>query len=180
MSGRLRWITESAIPRVDRWVEGVTRCRNRPAIPRPSQIRTCRAGLMACQRIRLCPRPYSLVGRGLRPHRGTRGSEAGGRVEEAGENGQLTAEYNSVLPERSSSTCITERRTPPTAHGVPRRAPRRVALHQRPGGSPRAGPRRAVTRGMLGAFGRRAQHRYGGHIPWTSEWDSASTRPSTG
>ncbi len=25
--------------------------------------------------------------------------------------------------------------------------------------------------GMLGAFGRRAQHRYGGLTPWISEWD---------
>jgi hypothetical protein len=27
--------------------------------------------------------------------------------------------------------------------------------------------------GMLGAFGRRAKHRYGGNKPWQSEWDSA-------
>ncbi len=26
--------------------------------------------------------------------------------------------------------------------------------------------------GMLGAFGRRAQHRYGGQTPWISEWDA--------
>jgi len=25
--------------------------------------------------------------------------------------------------------------------------------------------------GMLGAFGRRANHRYGGRTPWTTEWD---------
>lgn len=25
--------------------------------------------------------------------------------------------------------------------------------------------------GMLGAFGRRAKHRYGGQRPWTSDWD---------
>jgi hypothetical protein len=27
--------------------------------------------------------------------------------------------------------------------------------------------------GMLGAFGRRAKHRYGGLTPWVSEWDPA-------
>jgi hypothetical protein len=27
--------------------------------------------------------------------------------------------------------------------------------------------------GMLGAFGRRANHRYGGRAPWDSEWDPA-------
>jgi hypothetical protein len=29
-------------------------------------------------------------------------------------------------------------------------------------------------RGMLGAFGRRANHRYGGHKPWDEEWDPAA------
>ncbi len=28
--------------------------------------------------------------------------------------------------------------------------------------------------GMLGAFGRRAEHRYGGSKPWESEWDPAA------
>lgn len=28
--------------------------------------------------------------------------------------------------------------------------------------------------GMLGAFGRRAEHRYGGRRPWESEWDPAA------
>ncbi len=28
--------------------------------------------------------------------------------------------------------------------------------------------------GMLGAFGRRAQHRYDGHTPWASKWDPAA------
>lgn len=32
----------------------------------------------------------------------------------------------------------------------------------------------ASAAGMLGAFGRRASHRYGGAKPWVSEWDPAA------
>jgi hypothetical protein len=31
-----------------------------------------------------------------------------------------------------------------------------------------------VLAGLLGAFGRKAKHRYGGRTPWDSEWDSSA------